>query len=149
MFSPEYNARMSVTVPLTVVGWVITLIFTLIGSNIAIFLWTSRRELEKNDRHKKEMEKQQEKFLLLHIEVINERINAVKEVTEKNEVKSEKADDKLEESMDLRRRNEYTLFKQDEHARNETFDALHGLKTELATLEGKLQERRSIGKDGN
>jgi ABC-type multidrug transport system fused ATPase/permease subunit len=131
---------------LTVVGWNIALISFLIASIISLFMWMSRRELDKNEKHQdkladktEKMEAEHEKYLALHLEVMNEKIKNLNATDIRNETKSEEADKEIKATQGLSRLNERDLFKQDEEQTRARLKEFSDLKAEIAAL-------KSLGK---
>jgi hypothetical protein len=127
---------------IAVIGWVLLSWSLLISGIIGLLTWQSKRELSNNDAHKKEMERQQEKYLQLHIEVINGRIEALSNVVDKNEAKSEEADKELKHVQGLSRLNERELYQRDEQREKDVNIQVAALQQELTALAARIQNRR-------
>lgn len=132
---------MDISDKITIASWILGLVASLIASNIGLFLWMSRRELDKNDLHKKEMGHQSEKYLQLHLDIINEKIKNLMDIMARNEIKSEDADGEIKAILGLSRENERSLFKQDENISKETSEKMALISAQIASLSASQKKR--------
>jgi hypothetical protein len=133
---------------LTMVGWLFGVITFLVISLISLFMWMSRRELDKNEKYQdkladktEKMEEEHEKYLALHLEVINEKIKNVVDIVHRNEQKSEEADKEIKATQGLSRTNERDLFKQDEKQMKDNLSEFAKLKASLSALQASLNTK--------
>jgi hypothetical protein len=128
--------------------WLVEKLIVLCGfllvSIMGLYMWMSRRELTRNEEHKREMSQQQKEYMLLHIEVVNERLHAIEKSMDKIEQKSEQADFEIKGELENRKTNEHTLFKRDEEQyavmakeRSVLNKELGDLRSQLASLESR------------
>ena len=119
---------------LTVIGWVGSLMFFLVMANITLVMWMSRRELDRNEVHKRDMEHSNQKYLALHLDVIQEKIKFTQMMVDKNDEKSGVADAEIKGMWEKSNSNERELYQRDEAAGRIIAEKFSELKSEMAKL---------------
>ena len=114
--------------------------YALVTALIAMFMWTSRREISNNDVHKKEMEKQAEKFILLKIDVVDEKFKTTEVSIDSLSKKYDESIKELKILINTSRLNERELYQRDETKERISSENLSEVKQRIAKIDAKLSQ---------